>query len=105
VRGHDAALRAGLARGGQRRLAIAGGDVQDPASRADVSELHQPLADMPGRAVGELAPVLPSHRSRIPLLVLSFAEVNRVDRLGFHARFSSPPQLQCTATLADSITV
>ncbi len=49
VRGHDAALRAGLARRGERRLAIAGGDVQDPASRLDVGELHQLLADMPGR--------------------------------------------------------
>jgi hypothetical protein len=51
VGGHDAAPRAGLTRGGERRLAIAGGDVQDPASRPHAGELHQPLADVPVRAV------------------------------------------------------
>ena len=32
VRGHNAALRAGFARCGERRLAVAGGDVQNAAS-------------------------------------------------------------------------
>ena len=82
VGGHDPALRAGLARGGERRLAIAGRHVQDPASRLHSGELHQPLADVPVGAVIERAPLLPSHRSRVPVLVLRLAEADRVDVLG-----------------------
>jgi hypothetical protein len=94
VSGHNVALWAGLARCGERRLAVAGGDVQNPGSRLHAGELHQPLADVRVCPVVELAPVLPSRCSSVPVLALRLAEAGRVGRLGFQAR-SVPPH--CSA--------
>jgi hypothetical protein len=101
VRRHNKAVRAALTCGGERRFAIAGGDVQDPASRPHASELHQPLADM---AVALSLNSLHSiHPTAAASQCLCCASRKASGSIAFDSMIAPPYHpTQCTTTLTDS---